>query len=266
MTLIQIVVLAIVQGLTEFLPISSSGHLILAPALLGWEDQGIAFDVAVHFGTLAGVVGYFRHDLADMTAAVLKTLSGGDGGADAKLAGLLVVATIPVGLVGLLAHDWIAAMLRSPAIIAAATAFFGVFLWAADAAGSRRRGVESLDAPRALFIGLMQVLALIPGTSRSGITITAGLSLGLTREAAARFSFLLAVPVIVFAAALETVRLAGSGAAVDWTPLVLAAVLAAIVAYLSVRIFLNVVERLGMVPFVIYRLLLAAVIWYVLVR
>ena len=264
MTIIQIIVLAIVQGLTEFLPISSSGHLILAPALLGWSDQGVAFDVAVHFGTLAGVVGYFRRDIGATAYGVFDLVRGRPETADGHLGILVIVATVPVGLVGILAHDWISTELRSPLVIALATAVFGVLLLAADLLGRRVSKVSDLSLGGALFVGSMQALALIPGTSRSGITMTAGLILGLTRREAARFSFMLSVPVIVLAAGLETFKLITQQLPVDWNELVIATGISAIVAYVTVGLFLRFVEALGMAPFVIYRLFLAGVIWYAL--
>ncbi len=262
MTLLQIIVLAIVQGLTEFLPISSSGHLILAPALFGWPDQGLAFDVAVHFGTLAGVLGYFYRDLLSITRAFF-TQSPADS-QDAKLGYLLIAATIPVGLIGLAFHDWISVALRSPEVIAASTAIFGVVLWLADRLGRKQREVASLTVGNAVFVGLAQAIALIPGTSRSGITMTAGLALGLTRTAAARFSFLMSIPVIVLAAVLETRHLVASDVAVVWSQLLIGAAVSGLVAYLTIRFFLRFVERLGMAPFAWYRIALAGVIWYAL--
>ncbi|MEO0996057.1 MAG: undecaprenyl-diphosphate phosphatase [Pseudomonadota bacterium] len=265
MTLTQLVVLAIVQGLTEFLPISSSGHLALLPRLFGWPDQGLAFDVAVHFGTLAGVVGYFRRDLVRIAAAMLAARRRVAASPDAKLGWMIGLATVPVAIAGVLGHDAIETHLRSPAVIAAATAGFGALLWLADALGRKTRGVDELGWSGALLIGLSQVLALIPGTSRSGITMTAGLLLGQTRQSAARFSFLTSIPVIVAAAGLETVNLLQADTRVAAADMLLAGALAAVVAYLTVGFFLRFVQRIGMAPFAVYRLLLAAVIWYALV-
>ncbi|MEM1082071.1 MAG: undecaprenyl-diphosphate phosphatase, partial [Pseudomonadota bacterium] len=187
MTWLEIIVLAVVQGMTEFLPISSSGHLVLAPALLGWSDQGIAFDVAVHVGTLAAVVWFFRTDIARMVQAFLGQWSGAQSETrrhDARLAWFLILATIPVGLVGILFKDFIEANLRSPAIIAATTAGFGVALWLAERFGNKARELDKIRLVDALAIGVSQALALVPGTSRSGVTMTTGLFLGLTPTAA----------------------------------------------------------------------------------
>lgn len=163
----QSVVLALLQGLTEFLPISSSGHLVLVPVIAGWPDQGLAFDVAVHFGTLAAVLLYFRRDLFAMGSGWVRQVGGGGANADSRLAWAVIAGTVPLVVAGLLGHDWIETNLRSALVIAAATAGFGVVLWLADALGSHRRDEHTLSLADALLIGLAQVLALIPGTSRS---------------------------------------------------------------------------------------------------
>ena len=186
MDILQIVILALVQGLTEFLPISSSAHLILVPVLTDWPDQGLAFDVAVHAGTLTAVVLYFRRELARMLVEWLASFKGGLT-PDARLAWAVLIGTIPVGLAGLIFKDVIETQLRSPMVIAVATIVFGLLLWYADSTGKRSKNEYGLLLRDVLIIGLAQALALIPGTSRSGITITAALMLGLNREADARF-------------------------------------------------------------------------------
>lgn len=261
----QSVALALLQGLTEFLPISSSGHLVLVPVLAGWQDQGLAFDVAVHFGTLAAVLVYFRRDLLAMAAAWFGHVSGRGTTPDSRLAWAVILGTVPLGIAGFLGHDWIEANLRSAIVIAATTAGFGVALWLADVFGGHRRDEGTLGAADALLIGLAQVLALIPGTSRSGITMTAAMALGLTRSAAARFSFLLSVPAILAAAGLETWNLVQSPDAVRWDILAGAAAISAVTAWLSIRLFLTFIERIGMWPFALYRLVLAAVIVWLVV-
>jgi len=258
--IIQIVVLAIVQGLTEFLPISSSGHLVLVPRFMGWPDQGLAFDVAVHVGTLSAVVLYFRDDLQVMFRAWLRSLSGAGIDPDARLAWAVLIGTIPVGLAGLLFSDAIETYLRSPMLIAATTAGFGIVLGLADRFGARTRDEHSLQLKDVLLIGVAQALALVPGTSRSGITMTAGLALGLKRAAAARFSFLLSIPVIVLAGGLETLHLVSSSQPVVWGDLLLAVVVSAASAYLCIKLFLKFLESRGMLAFVVYRLILAALI------
>lgn len=255
--------LAILQGLTEFLPISSSGHLVLVPALFGWRDQGLAFDVAVHVGTLAAVLIYFRHELAVMSAAWLRSVAGKGVDADARLAWAVLFSTIPAGLFGFVGVGFIEGHLRSPLVIAATTIGFGVLLWAADRYGRHGRDEHTLSWPDLIIIGFAQALSLIPGTSRSGITITAGLMLGLDRRAAARFSFLLSIPIIALAGTYLTYGLVRSAEPVDWGTLALGALLSAIAAYVTIDLFIRFVERMGMLPFAVYRLLLGALILYV---
>lgn len=258
MDLVQIVVLALLQGLTEFLPISSSAHLILVPELTGWPDQGLAFDVAVHLGTLSAVVLYFRRDLGRMAVEWGGSLAGRGLTPDARLAWAVLLGTIPVGLAGLLFKDVVETSLRSALVIAAATIVFGLLLGWADIAGRRQRDEHSIGWRDVLLIGIAQAVALIPGTSRSGITMTAGLALGLTRQAAARFSFLLSIPVIVLAGGLETLDLITTPGAVHWGVLSTGALISGVAAYLCIHYFLKLLEQMGMWPFVVYRLLLGA--------
>lgn len=261
----QILLLAFVQGLTEFLPISSSAHLILAPLLFGYELQGLAFDVAVHVGTLAAVVLYFRREVAAMAAASAASLKARRmTSAEARLAWMIVLATLPVLLLGLPLKALLEVLRQDDRlialVIAGTTIGFGLLLWLVDARGGRMRGEYDLGWKDALVVGLMQAVSIIPGTSRSGITITAGLMLGLTREAASRFSFLLAIPTILMAGALELLELVESTEPVDYGSLWLGVVLSFTVAYLTIGLFLRLVERIGMVPFVLYRLFLGVVI------
>ena len=260
---VQAILLALVQGITEFLPISSSAHLILVPHLLGWQDQGLAFDVAVHVGTLSAVVFYFRAELARMTVDWLRSCAGHGVTADARLAWLVLLATVPVVLVGLLLHDVIEDKLRSPLVIAFTTIGFGVLLWLTDRRGRHTRTTTSLGVKDAVLIGLAQALALIPGTSRSGITMTAALALGLTRTDAARFSFLLSIPAILMAGAYETWQLLGHSGPVDWAAILLGTLIAAISAWLCIHFFLRLIERIGMGPFVAYRLGLGVVLLWI---
>lgn len=261
MDLVQIITLALVQGLTEFLPISSSAHLILVPLLTGWPDQGLAFDVAVHVGTLAAVVLYFHRELQTMTREWAGSLGGRGLTPEARLAWAVLLGTVPVGLAGLLAKEVIETQLRSPLVIAAATIGFGLLLWWADVRGRGRRVEHSLGWGDALLIGAAQALALIPGTSRSGITMTAGLALGLTRQAAARFSFLLSIPVIALAGGLETLDLLSSPGQAHWWVLVLGSLLSGLSAYLCIVWFLRLLERIGLWPFAVYRLVLGVGLW-----
>jgi undecaprenyl-diphosphatase len=255
--------LALLQGLTEFLPISSSAHLILMPRLLGWQDQGLAFDVAVHVGTLAAVVIYFRHDINRLLLAWLQSCVRRQLTDDARLAWFVLLGTLPVALAGLLLHDFIETWLRSPLVIALATIGFGLLLGVADWRGRQQRSESGLRLSDVVWIGLAQALALIPGTSRSGITMTAGLALGLTRSAAARFSFLLSVPVIIMAGGYETLKLLQQAGPVAWGDLVLGTGVAAASAYLCIHLFLRLIERVGMLPFVIYRVLLGVLLLWV---
>ncbi len=265
MDTLHAVVLALVQGLTEFLPISSSAHLILVPALLGWEDQGLAFDVAVHFGTLSAVVAYFRRELRGMAVAWAESLRTRNPDEEARLAWAVLLATVPLGIAGLLFHDVIATQLRSPLVIATTTILFGLALWYADVKGVQTRCEYRMGPWRVAAVAFAQVLALIPGTSRSGATITAGLLVGLDRKAAARFSFLLSVPAISMAALYETKNLIEATGPVDWQAMGIGVVLSGLSAYLCIHYFLKLLDRVGMLPFVLYRLLLGAVLFAVFV-
>lgn len=257
--------LAVIQGLTEFLPISSSAHLILPSELLGWPDQGLAFDVAVHFGTLIAVVGYFRHDLIHILKDWTASVAGGEHTANSRLGWWVIIATLPAVVVGLLLDNYIQANLRSMAVIAGTTIGFGVLLWLADRYASKRLVLEQLTLSKVLFIGCAQALALVPGTSRSGITMTAARFLGFDRQCAARFSFLLSVPIIIAAAGLKTCELLlDEQALVDWSAMLWGVVLSAISAYLCITIFLKWLERIGFLPFMIYRLILGVfLIWVI---
>ena len=257
MDFIQIIVLAIVQGLTEFLPVSSSAHLILVPKLTDWPDQGLAFDVAVHVGTLSAVMLYFRAEIIQMTQSWFASVLGKGFNADAKLAWAVLFGTIPVGLAGLLFKDTIEAHLRSEFVIATSTLIFALFLWWADAKGKRQRDEYTVSWKDVLIIGVAQAFALIPGTSRSGVTMTAALMMGLTRQAAARFSFLLSIPVIILAGGLETIDYLEEAHIGDMQPLMTGALLSGVSAYLCIHYFLKLLEKISMMPFVIYRIVLA---------
>jgi undecaprenyl-diphosphatase len=256
----QAVVLAIVQGLTEFLPVSSSGHLVLFPRLFAWSDQGLAFDVAVHVGTLVAVLLYFRRDLVPLISGGLGWLAGKRDDRYGRLAMNLAFASIPVFVAGFFAKDYIEAVLRSPAIVAFQLAVFGVVLYVVDRLSSKSRDEQSLSLGEAMIIGVAQALALVPGTSRSGITMTAGLALGLTRESAARFAFLLSVPGIAGAGVYEGYKFATSNTAVALNEILIGVGVSAAVGYACIAVFLRYIPRIGFLPFTIYRLLLAAVV------
>jgi len=260
MSLIQVIVLALLQGLTEFLPISSSAHLIIVPVMSNWRDQGLAFDVAVHVGTLSAVMWYFRTEIVNMSIDWFDSLAKRQLVGESRLAWAVIWATVPVGLAGLLWHDFIDTQLRSPIVIAWATIGFGLLLWLADVSGKRQRDEHTINWKDVLIIGCAQALALIPGTSRSGITMTAGLLLGLTRTAAARFSFLLSIPTILLAGGYKGIKLLEQPAPVDWLSIILGILLSAITAYICIHYFLKLLDRLGMLPFVIYRLVLGMIL------
>ncbi len=260
---IQALWLAVLQGITEFLPISSSGHLILIPKLLGWPDQGLAFDVAVHVGSLAAVLVYFYRDIRLIVGDWFGSISGGPSTPYSRLAWSIGCATIMIGLVGLFAEDLINRWLRQPLPVAMATIVFGLLLWWADRAGTRARNIEQIGWLDVLAIGSAQVFALIPGTSRSGVTITAGLALGLTREASARFSFLMAIPVIVLVGVWQARKLMITADPVNWGVLVFATLVSALVAFACIHWFLGYIRRFSMLPFVIYRLFLGLILLWV---
>lgn len=266
MELFQAIILAILQGITEFLPVSSSAHLILLPKLLGWVDQGLAFDVAVHVGTLLAVIIFLRTELIKIIPAWLKGWASFAWNKDGQLGWLVVIATIPVGLAGLVLGDVIETSLRSATVIALATFVFAVFLWWSDRGGAdNKKTMTTLTWRSALLVGVAQAFALIPGTSRSGVTMTAMLALGYERVTAAKFSFLLAVPTIVLSGLFKTAELVTSETAVAWDMLAVGIIVSALIAFWAMHWFISLVTRLGMTPFVIYRFILAIFIWIVLV-
>lgn len=260
MDTIQIIILAIVQGLTEFLPVSSSAHLILVPMLLQWPDQGLVFDVAVHVGSLVAVLIYFRTEVIDMLVAWTRSLIGGGVTSNSRLGWWVILGTIPAVIIGFLFKGFIETDLRSPWVIAITTIVFGLLLWFADTRKSKQRSEYELKLPDVVTIGFFQTIALIPGTSRSGITMTAGLLLGMSRNGAARFSFLLSIPLILASGVLQTAELSQSVQSIDWFALSLAIALSAVSAGLCIHFFLRLIEKVGMMPFVIYRLLLGVVL------
>jgi undecaprenyl-diphosphatase len=258
--LIRATVLALVQGLTEFLPVSSSAHLLFPSLLLGWEDQGLAFDVAVHLGTLMAVLHYFRKDLFAMATAMTRQVFGGVSSPEARFGWSLALATLPVLIAGFLLKDFVDTYLRDMRVVAATTIIFGLLLWLADVYHRKQTMVRNEPGWRtALWVGLAQILALIPGTSRSGVTTTAALFCGMDRECASRFSFMLSIPVIAGAALLLLLDLLDADH-VNWAELVYAMVLAALTAWACIHYFLRFIARIGFVPFVIYRLALGFVL------
>jgi undecaprenyl-diphosphatase len=263
-TWLQVIVLAIVQGLTEFLPISSSGHLVLTPAFFEWQDQGLAFDVAVHFGSLLAVCAYFRSDLAGLIRGGVQFVSMQAPTMESRMAVIIAVGTIPAAVAGLTFAGWIEANLRDPAVVVSTLAGYAILMVLADRLGRRERNITDVRIRDAIWIGCAQALALVPGTSRSGVTITAARALGFDRHDAARFSFLLSVPVILMASMYKGIELALSGMSIPLPKLGSAILVSALVAYASIDFFMRFVNRIGLLPFAIYRLVLAAIILYVL--
>ena len=264
MSFLEAVVLGLVQGLTEFLPVSSSGHLILVPRIFGWPDQGLAVDAALHLGTLAALVAYFRGELMGLLAGTVSR----------RLGVLVVLATVPAGLAALAFGKFIEANLRWPLLIAFTTAFWGIVMLVADRRAARTGGaapspgdpLERIGGHQGLAVGVAQALALIPGTSRSGITITTGLLTGLDRATAARYSFLLGIPITAAAGLKKSVDLMGGGLPTgEGGPLAVAILASFVSGWFAVWFLVNYLKRRTLTPFVVYRLALAALIvavWY----
>lgn len=263
MTLVQIIVLALIQGLTEFLPVSSSAHLILGGKVFGWPDQGLVFDVATHLGTLLAVLFYFRKDLVAMLRSVLLPVRNESDQRNRTLLRYLGLASIPALVVGFLGHTFIETYLRDVRIIAWATIGFGLLLWLADARSSGDRQIDDMSLRGALLIGLAQVFALLPGASRSGVTITAGRALGFSADAAARFSFLLSIPVVAAAGAAGILWVVQGSAPINWVQFLLALGFAAVAGWACIAAFLALLKRVGLLPFVVYRLVLGVLLLWV---
>ena len=262
LTLIHIIVLALIQGITEFLPVSSSGHLILVSKLTPWPDQTLMVDIALHVGTLAAVMVYFHRECWSMVLGVFNLLLF-RGGPEAKLALHVVVASLPIIPAALYLKDYVAGDFRQGvALIAWTTLGFGLLLYAADRLGLRIRRVEHMTIGAALIIGVAQILALVPGTSRSGITMTAARFLGFERTEAARFSLLLSIPVIIGAGTLAGVDLYQMGDAEMNTVTVLAIVFSFVSALIAIAVMMRWLERASFTPFVIYRICLGAGLLY----
>ena len=257
----QVTILAVLQGATEFLPISSSGHLILPSLIFSMKDQGLTFDIAVHVGTLFAVLVYFRSDLQRLVFAMTLSVFKRKHSKDSKLAWMLLASTIPAGLSGLLFATQVEQYARSLILIGFTSIIFGLLLFVSDRSGSKQLTLADMNWKTALLIGFSQVLALIPGTSRSGVTMTAALFCNLDRAAAARFSFLLAIPIIAASGLLRGIQfLQTDTESVEWIVLLYAIFISAVVAYLCIHYFLQLIERIGFLPFVIYRILLGIVL------
>jgi undecaprenyl-diphosphatase len=258
-TTFQAVILGLLQGLTEFLPISSSAHLSLAPILLGWKDPGLAFDVALHFGTLIAVLWYFRKQWVDLIGATGQIISTRKVDTpDKKRVIFLIIATIPGAIGGLLLEEKAETVFRAPALTAWALMIMGFLLWLVDRLSSQARHLDSMKWIDALLIGIAQVIALVPGVSRSGSTITAGRALGLDRQSAAVFSFLMSMPIIAAAVVLKGKEVLAAGGIT--TPVVAGVLAAAISSWLAIAILLRYVSRHSYGIFALYRLILGAAV------
>jgi undecaprenyl-diphosphatase len=264
MSIFEAVVLGVVQGLTEFLPISSTGHLRIVPAFAGWDDPGSAFTAVIQLGTTVAVLIYFREDLWRIARAWLASLRAGGAqhSQDARLGWYIVLGTIPIGIFGLAFKDQIEHGARDLYLIGTMLIVFGLVMLAADRYGRRERPIETMNPGDGVSVGLAQAFALIPGVSRSGATIAAGLFRGLTREAAARYSFLLSTPAIVLSALFELKGIVDGSEHVHASAgdIVISTLCAFVVGYWSISFLLRVVTRYGLTPFVIYRFGLGALV------
>jgi undecaprenyl-diphosphatase len=261
----EAVVLGIVQGLTEFLPISSSAHLRIVGEAFGWDDPGAAFTAITQIGTEAAVLLYFRHDIARIIGAWFRSLFRSErrGDPDARIGWLIIVGSIPIIVLGLLLKDQIETTLRDLRIVATALIVFSLILFWADRVGAKQRELEDLTVPHGIAFGFAQAMALIPGVSRSGGTITAGLFLGYSRSAAARYSFLLAVPAVLGSGFFQVYEaLAGdvAGEGVAWGPTTLATVIAFGVGLTVIAWLLRYLNRGSFLPFVVYRIVLGVLV------
>jgi undecaprenyl-diphosphatase len=261
MDALQAIILGIVQGLTEFLPISSTAHLRLVPAFFGWDDPGTAFTAVVQLGTMAAVLLYFRKDLWNIGRAWLRSLHDPEarGTLDARLGWYLIIGTIPISIFGLAFKDKIETDARQLVLIGIALIVLGLLLEVGERVGRKEREVESLTLKDGVLIGFAQACALVPGVSRSGSTMTAGLLLGLTREAAARYSFLLSVPAVVLSGLFE-LKDVGDGGGAGAIPTIIATIFAFVVGYASIAWLLKYLTRHPVTIFVIYRVGLGIVV------
>jgi undecaprenyl-diphosphatase len=259
----QIIVLAVIQGVTEFLPISSSGHLILVPALTGWRDQGLITDVMVHMGSLLAVVVYFWRDVLRLAHGTLELLRGRFTN-EGRIALLILLGTIPSVLLGLyLKQSGLGAEIRGPLIVAINAIVFGILMYVADRFGAHRRVMEQMTLPSAVIIGLAQAMALIPGTSRSGVTMTAARALGFTRPESARFSFLLGLPAVTGAGILVLGEAISAGETIS-RDAVLTGVLTFFTALASIAFLMAVIRRYSLTMFVVYRIALGLLLLWMI--
>jgi undecaprenyl-diphosphatase len=255
--------LALVQGLTEFLPISSSAHLVLLPIVMDWQDQGLVMDIAAHLGSLFAVLFYFRHDLRNLVYGWLQSFNtSNERNEHAQLAWLLLWASIPIFVIALFVQSYLLPHIRNAVVIGIASIVFGLLLWHADKSGKQTRVNKDLTLKDALIIGVAQAFALIPGASRSGVTMTAGMWLDLTRVDAARFSFLLAIPTILAASLYGIYKTRQHEVVINWVLTLGVVVCSAIVAFLCIHWFIKFVSKIGMMPFVVYRIVLGSLLLF----
>ena len=250
MDLIQIVVLSIVQGITEFLPISSSAHLILISKLFGWQDQGILFDIYVHGGSLFAIIYAFKKEVSVLIQRAFSPYKQ-------NLFLCLIVATSPVALVGFLGGDFIEQNFRSLKFLILTTFLFAIFLYIADKYGRKTNSIESIDLKDSFIVGMFQIFALMPGVSRSAITMIGALILSYSREDAARFSFLLSIPTlsaVLLGSSLEAIQ---SEETIDWFILILGGLISFAISLLCINLFLSFIQKIGFTPFVLYRIILS---------
>ncbi len=264
-TSIESIILGIIQGLTEFLPISSTAHLVIVPDLFDWSSQllnSLTFDVALHLGTLLAVVSYFFRDTVELISGFIRGISRRNFNHDPKtrFSLLVFIGTIPAGVFGVLLDKWVETKFRTPAVLATMLVVIGVVMWYAEKVAKRAKNTGAMTVKDALIVGFSQALALVPGTSRSGITISSGLFLGYDRQEAARFSFLLSIPVIAGAAILKLRVFIHGIPPNDVAPLVLGTLFSALFGFLAIKYFMKYLHRHTMNVFVVYRFLFAAVI------
>lgn len=256
MTVFQAIVMGVIQGLSEFLPISSSAHLALTPWLLGWPSPGLAFDVALHLGTLIALVWFFWQEWITLAKAFISILRKRKLETESeRRVAFVVVATIPGAIAGFLLQDYAKTIFRTPALTGAMLIVMGVILWAVDRAARQDRGITNMGWRDAILIGLAQMFAIVPGVSRSGSTITAGRALGLTREAAAVFSFLLSLPIITAAVVFEGRHAIENGIT---APIVAGVIASAISGWLAISVLLKFISRNSYGVFALYRLIVGA--------
>lgn len=262
MTVFQAIIFGAVQGVTEFLPISSTAHLILLPWFLGWPDPGLSFDVALHLGTLVALLIYFRKDWIALIGSSVNLLRGRTSNPNARMALFIIVSTIPGALAGVLFEHQVETALRSPKIIALTLSLMALVLVVAELKGRRKKNLEQITWSDAITVGLAQAFALVPGVSRSGSTITAGLFVGMTRETAARFSFYLSAPIIAGAVAKKMLDIFKIGLTADqMPPFIIGIVSAGVVGYLSIAFLLRYLQTHNTFLFVYYRIALAIVVF-----